>query len=143
MADINVQFDGCTQDSDNARLLGRQSSSSFLLFFKVITDALMPFKKKNKNLKYTENGFKKFLLRTYFNHHLSEWRLSNFNLTLSEYRSPFDVHSLSTKIVGAMQKLPSVLGLVKIPRMTQILSHIPHVIVRISKRAGIDLLSSL
>lgn len=70
-----------------------------------------------KTLKYIENALKKrFLLRTYFNRHLSplsEWHSSNFNLTLSEYRSPVDVHTLSTEVGGAMRKLPSVLGLVK------------------------------
>lgn len=46
MADKSVQFDGCTQNSDNARPLGRQSSFQMLLFFKVINDVLVPRGKK-------------------------------------------------------------------------------------------------
>lgn len=80
----------------------------------------------------------------YLNRHLSERRSSHFSLTLSEGGStPADAHALSSEVVGQMRKLTSVLkAWLKIPRVPQILSHIPRVIVRISGRAGIDLLSS-
>lgn len=48
MADKSVQFDGCTEDSSDARPLGRQSLFPFLLSFKVISDVLEPFKKNNQ-----------------------------------------------------------------------------------------------
>lgn len=80
-------------------------------------------------------------LMNYLNRYLSERRSSHFSLTLSEGGStPVDAHALSSEVVGPMRKLTSVLkAWLKIPRVPQILSHIPRVIVRIS---GIDLLSS-
>lgn len=52
MADKSVQFDGCTQDSRNARPLGRRSPLPFLkTFFMVIADAPAPEKSPGKRLK--------------------------------------------------------------------------------------------